>query len=90
MEKDQLKKELAKVHNKLNNLDSISEDEKSSLKKLMSDIQNLLERSGDKTKEESENIIDELKETTSEFDAKYPELSESIKIIIHTLSNMGI
>lgn len=90
MYKNQLKEELAKAHEKLNNLKSISEDDKSSLRKIMNDISRVIENSDEKNNEDDKNLLDELKESISKFEIQNPELSESINIIVQTLSNLGI
>ena len=90
MNKEDLQRELENFNRKLDNKDNIDENLKDNLKKLMDDISNFLENSEDSSKEEKDNLVDDLKDSTMNFETKHPELSESINIIIHTLSNMGI
>ena len=90
MDKNQLRQELENFNEKLNSKQNIDSNLKESLKKLMDDVSGYLENSDAVSEEEKESLMKNLKDTTVNFEAEHPGLSESIKIIVHTLSNMGI
>ena len=90
MNKEQLQKELKKFDKNLESKQNIDESLKENLKKLLNDVNSFLENPEDISEDEKENLLENLRDSTLNFETKHPEFSESIKIIIHTLSNMGI
>jgi ElaB/YqjD/DUF883 family membrane-anchored ribosome-binding protein len=90
MNKEELQDELENFRGKLDINENVDENLKKNLTKLIDDINKFLENSEEASMEERENLTENLKDTTLNFETKHPELSESINIIIHTLSNMGI
>ncbi|MEO8400001.1 MAG: DUF4404 family protein [Ignavibacteriaceae bacterium] len=87
---NKLNQSLEQLHERLKKISSIDEESKNTLRKISNDINNLLEKPTEKAAEEKNEIIDSLKESATQFEADHPELAESIHIIIHTLSNMGM
>ena len=90
MDKNQLRQELENFNEKLNSKQNIDGSLKESLMKLMDDVSGFLDNSEAASGEEKESLIENLRESTMNFETEHPDLSESINIIIHTLSNMGI
>lgn len=85
-----LKSEFENLHNKLKNLKHADEETRTHLESLKTDIQNILDNSEQEIIENKEDIISDLKKYTLKLESEHNEISESINIIIHTLSNMGI
>ena len=90
MDKEDLRQELKRFNEKLENKKNLDDSLKDNLKKLMDDVSNFLDNSEEISNEEKEGLVDNLKDATMNFETKHPELSESLNIIFHTLSNMGI
>jgi septal ring factor EnvC (AmiA/AmiB activator) len=90
MNKKQLRQELENFNEKLEEKQNIDHELKSNLKKLMQDISGFLDNSEEISSEEKDSLVENLKEAEMNFETKHPELSESLNIIFHTLSNMGI
>ena len=89
MKKEQLRQELKKFTEKLDEKKNIDEDLVKNMKGLMSDVESFLENP-ESSNEEKENLVQNLRDSAINFETKHTELSESINIILHTLSNMGI
>ncbi len=55
-------------------------------------LKNLLEDSEEQksVEEEKDDLISNLKDSAANFESEHPDLAESIHLVIHTLSNMGI
>jgi ElaB/YqjD/DUF883 family membrane-anchored ribosome-binding protein len=90
MDREELRKELKKFNEKLKNKENIDDHLKDNLKKLMDDISNFLDNSENIAGEDKAGLIENIKDAKMNFETKHPELSESLNIIFHTLSNMGI
>jgi len=90
MEEKDLHRQLIQLQNKLKESKSLDKNSREILKKLMDDIQVVLERSEEEPSEGHNNLLENLKESATHFEASHPEISESMHIVIHTLSNMGI
>lgn len=90
MEK-KLRDSLADLHTKLDSTDPVDEETRETLLKLQADIMMLLNREKlDKKEEEDDSLIEDLKRSATRFEGTHPELANSMHIVIHTLSNMGI
>ncbi len=90
MNKKQLRQELENFNEKLEKKQNIDHDLKNNLKQLMQDISGFLDNSEEVSSEEKDSLAESIKEAEMNFETKHPELSESLNIIFHTLSNMGI
>jgi ElaB/YqjD/DUF883 family membrane-anchored ribosome-binding protein len=85
-----LKNELEKLHKKLKNIKHTDDETRNHLENLKSDIENILNNPDKKIMESKEDIISNFRDYTLKFEANHSEVSESLNIIVHTLSNMGM
>ncbi len=93
MTENELHQSLEKMHQELHKVSTLDEDSKKILLQLSDDIKNLLEKSvktDEPVEEEKDNLISNLKDSAANFESEHPDLAESIHLVIHTLSNMGI
>jgi len=90
MEQQNLREQLVNLDSELRKVKIIDKESKEILKKTISTIQEVLNRSEDQTAGKQTNLLEDLKKSAAHFEATHPELSESMHIVIHTLSNMGI
>ena len=90
MSQNELHQSLEKMHEELHKVSSIDAESKNILLQISNDIKKLLEDSEEKVIEEKDDLISNLKETAANFESEHPDLAESIHLVIHTLSNMGI
>ncbi|HVO74854.1 MAG TPA: DUF4404 family protein [Ignavibacteriaceae bacterium] len=90
MEKQNLRKQLLNLDSELRKIKTLDNESREILKKTISNIQDALNRSGDESAAVQNNLLEDLKKSAAHFEATHPELSESMHIVIHTLSNMGI
>ncbi len=89
MENKELRESLEKLHIQLQNTENLDENSREVLEQLANDIQNALDRNRI-SEEEHKKLTENLKKSSRHFEASYPDLTESMNIVIHTLSNMGI
>lgn len=89
MEKQQLKDMLRKLHEELEQVESVDETTLSVLSTLREDIRQLLEGSGVATPEEQEPISERLGEAIDHFEADHPKLSLAIQHLLDSLAKMG-
>jgi chromosome segregation ATPase len=90
MNKEQLRQELKKFKEKIDRKENMDSEIIENMKNLMSDVENFLENPDSSSDQEKENLVQNLRDSAVNFETKHSELSESINIILHTLSNMGI
>ena len=89
MEKQQLNEMLTKLHEELEQVDSIDETTVSVLSTLREDIQHLLRGAGSETPEDHEPISERLGEAIEHFEADHPRLSIAIQHVLDSLAKMG-
>ncbi len=90
MKKQNLREQLVNLDSELRKVKTLDEESKEILKKTISNIQEMLNRTEEQTSGEQTGLLEDLKKSAAHFEATHPELSESMHIVIHTLSNMGI
>ena len=90
MSQNELHQSLEKMHEELRKVSSLDNESKNILLQISSDIKNLLKEPEEKVVDEKDDLISNLKDTAANFESEHPELAESIHLVIHTLSNMGI
>jgi conjugal transfer/entry exclusion protein len=90
MKNQNLREQLINLDSELRKVKTLDEESKEILKKTIANIQDTLNRSGEQSKDDQSNLLEDLKKSAAHFEATHPELSESMHIVIHTLSNMGI
>ena len=90
MSQNELHQSLEKMHEELRKVSSLDNESKNILLQISNDIKNLLKEPEEKVVDEKDDLISNLKDTAANFESEHPELAESIHLVIHTLSNMGI
>lgn len=87
-----LKESLEQLHLELRNAKEVDPESAEVLRKLIGDIQNILERSGSsgEVTDEHKNILDGLRESAQKFELTHPELAGAIRIVINSFSNIGV
>ncbi len=86
MQDDELRDRLRDLHEQLSGTRSVDEATRDSLRRVMDDIETLLES----TDESSPDVLDRLNEAAAGFEAEHPQLSSMIARITNALAQMGI
>ncbi len=87
----ELREHLQKLHEELENTDSVDGDARELLGSLLADIQSLLDRSGeDDATHTPGSLADRLGDATREWETSHPTLAAAVGRVMDTLSNMGI
>ena len=89
MEKQQLDEMLTKLHQELEQVDTVDETTATVLSELRDDIQHLLSGAGSGTPEEQEPISRRLGEAIEHFEADHPRLSIALQHVLDSLVKMG-
>ena len=90
MTKVELNHQLERLHEELQQIDSVDEHGQQLLQNLMSDIQKLID-SGDRSqKDVSERLGDGLKDGIELFEASHPQATMLMAQVIDALQKMGI
>jgi regulator of replication initiation timing len=89
MEKQQLNEMLRKLHEELEQVESVDTTTLSVLATLKEDIQHLLAESTTASPEEQEPISERLGEAIDHFEADHPRLSMAIQHVLDSLAKMG-
>lgn len=90
MEKQQLNEMLRKLHEELEQVESVDDATVSVLSTLREDIQHLLSGKGTGTPEDQEPISERLGEAIDHFEADHPKLSMAIQHVLDSLAKMGL
>jgi hypothetical protein len=86
-----LRELLERLHNELEQTDSIDEDGTELLRHLASDIRRRLEQTGTKRAPEPDDpILERLQGTIDHFEATHPSLTLTLSEMMTILSNAGI
>jgi predicted component of type VI protein secretion system len=88
LEKQQLRAQLASLHQALADADSVGPEARELLQAVMRDIQRLLDV--EERQEEPEGLVDRLREAVEDFEESHPTLSEAAGRVIDALARMGI
>jgi hypothetical protein len=89
MEKDELQRLIAQLHERLNSADTVDEQSRVLLQKLTQDIQNMASRSAPPT-DERESATSQLEEVALKFEAEHPKLSMALGELADALGKIGI
>ena len=89
MDKQQLHEKLAQLHAELNQVEGADTDQQAILRKVASDIQNLLERQ-EEGAEHYRDLGERLKEAVAQLEAAHPEATLRMRQVIDQLAFMGI
>jgi phytoene/squalene synthetase len=84
-----LRELLERLHNELEQTESMDEDGNEMLRHLAADIRRRLERSGAK-READDPILERLQDTIERFEATHPSLTQTLSEMMTILSNAGI
>jgi len=88
-EDQNLRELLERLHNELEQTDSVDEKGNEMLRHLESDIHRRLERSGEKA-EKDEPLVERIQDTIDHFEATHPNLTLTLSEMMTILSNAGI
>lgn len=89
MDKQQLHEQLQQLHAALQRVDSLDSKERETLKKVVSDIQDILARQEDQT-EHYRGLSERLKDAVAQLEASHPEATLLMRQVIDQLAYMGI
>lgn len=87
---ENLRRSLKNLHNELKSAKQVDEESIKLLRKLMDDIQKILDKEERTSSGGNQNIIETLKESAQKFELTHPELAGAINIVISGLTNIGV
>ena len=87
---EHLRRSLENLHNELKSAKQVDEESIKLLRKLMDDIQKILDKEERTSSGGHQNIIEILKESAQKFELTHPELAGAINIVISGLTNIGV
>ncbi len=90
MENKNLRQSLENLHRKLKSTEVVDDKSKEVLYNLMQDIERLLDKPLEKSKDEQKDLFDNLKDSVEYFEASHPELTAVINNVINVFVNIGI
>lgn len=90
MSNEKFRRSLERLHRELQEADSLDEETRRLLTHVDSDIQQILEEEVDEPSEAHLSLNDRLREAVGSVESTNPDLTETMRQIITTLSNMGI
>ena len=86
-----LRELLERLHNELEQTESIDENGNEMLRHLDADIRRRLERAGAKKETDADDtILERLQDTIDHFEASHPSLTQTLSEMMTILSNAGI
>jgi hypothetical protein len=88
LERQQLRAQLASLHQALADAEAVGPEARELLETVMRDIQRLLDV--DEQEQEPEGLVDRLREAVKDFEDSHPTLSEAAGRVIDALARMGI
>ncbi len=89
MGRKDLHDELEALHSNLHRIDSVDDETRDLLENVASDIQQILEAS-EADKSQHRSLNDRLIEAIGRLESTNPEITNTMRSIVDTLSNMGI
>lgn len=90
MSKEEIHHQLERLHEELQQIDSVDERGRQLLQALMSDIQKLIESEGRSQQEVSERLGEGLKDGIELFEASHPQATMLMAQVVDALQKMGI
>ena len=91
MNDDELRQLLEELHQKIESTDEVDERGRELLSHLSADIQNLLERTGDKKSSRGySREVNRLEESIRYFEVTHPTLTATLSQMLNILNNAGI
>ena len=89
MGRQELHGKLKDLHTELQQIDTLNESERATLKSLAGDIHAILEK-GDHEAHNYSGLGDRLKEAVAQFEASHPRATMSMREVIDQIAFMGI
>ncbi|MEK6324901.1 MAG: DUF4404 family protein [Acidobacteriota bacterium] len=90
MDKQQLHNRLEELHGELQQIESVDEDERQALQKLMGDIKKLVEAEESDQHHVYDRLGEGLREGIERFEASHPRSTMLMGQVIDALAKMGI
>jgi hypothetical protein len=90
MTEENFRASLSQLHSELKNVQHVDRTSGDILKKLGSDIQRILENSGEVPRHHHESLLESLKESIEHFEVSHPRLSALMSDIVNMFGDMGI
>jgi hypothetical protein len=87
---ENLRKSLENLHNELKNSKNIDDESVKVLRKLMADIEVILDKNEVAAAAEAPKLQSSLKDTAEKFEVSHPKLTGAINIVISSLTNIGV
>jgi len=88
LDKQQLRAQLASLHQALADADAVGPEARELLEAVLRDIQRLLDV--EEREQEPEGLVERLREALKDFEESHPALSEAAGRVIDALARMGI
>ena len=89
MDKERLQTTLEQLHDELQQIESVDENERQILQKLMSDINKLVE-AGDSDQQHVARLDEGLREGIERFEASHPRATMLMGQVVDALAKIGI
>ncbi len=90
MNKPQLGQALKQLHSELEQTQSLDDETRDSLRHLVSDIQRLLQESGQPTAHRSQSLNERLNEALLQLEVSHPHLALNVERVLDAFNEMGI
>jgi hypothetical protein len=87
---DDLRKQLESLHGELARTDSVDQDSREVLIRLLGDITRLLDTRPVVDPASDANLAEQLNEAAVQFEAEHPTLSTALRRLVDTLAKAGI
>lgn len=88
--KNQLREHLEELQSELADAATLDEESKRLIDSVLSDVQELLDRTEPTPAHEPHGLVERLRDATRQFEESHPTLSAAVGRVMDTLSNLGI
>ncbi len=89
-EQQQLREQLQQLHTELERTESVDQASRDMLRHLISDVQELLDRSEEGPSQRDRPFLNRLRKGIAAFEATHPELTLTMSEVVDTLTNAGV
>ena len=90
MTEEKLSKLLEQLHDELDSTKAVDEKERELLRALNADIEELLERSGNRQSDDDDSLLERWQDAIDHFEITHPKLTSTLSRIMTALNNAGI
>lgn len=90
MDKTQLSQTLQQLHAELEHTQSVDDETRESLRHLVSDIQGLIEGSGQPSAHHAGSLNERLSDALVELEVSYPNLALTVERVLDAFNEVGI